>query len=221
MSPEDGDDPVLRASPSPTALRHAPNVTKILLAVWAALVAVSVSSATALACGFDLVTVSRTAREADRVVVGMVANRVGLARFTYTIDVEQVVKGRELPARWVIRDAGARDCGMPSLDIGERVVLEYYRPGRITTGPWFYALKIEKDGKVAFDDSHQPPLPRTLDDLLALYEEALPPDTSTVPSVTTTGSESRPLFAAMIAIGALLAAAATLRRSRRAKSDPL
>lgn len=195
-------------------------MTRILAAVCGALVAVAVSSATALACGYDLVTVSRTAHDADSIVLGAVADRIDLGLFTYTIRVERVIKGPQLPASWIIRNAGASDCGMPRLDVGERIVLEYYRPGRITTGPWFYVWRIEKDGAVALDDVHQPPLPGTLDDLLALYVEALPPDTSTAPPDTVTGADGLSPFGAMIAVGALLAALETWRWSRRAGNDP-
>lgn len=149
------------------------------MALCAALLASVAMSAPALACSFDLVTVERTMREADRVVLGTVAQRLGVGIHTYTIRVERIIKGPALPNEWVIRNAGSSDCGMPLLMVGQRVVLEFYEPGRITTGPWLYSWRIEPDGTVAFSDSHAPPLPSTLDDLLALYAAAKPPDTST------------------------------------------
>ena len=107
----------------------------------AALLAVLAIAPSALACGFDQVTIERTTREADRIVLGTVEDRTGVGLYAYTIRVELVIKGPALPADWVIRDAGASDCGMPALGVGQRFVLEYYRPGRITTGPWFYAWR--------------------------------------------------------------------------------
>jgi hypothetical protein len=143
----------------------------------------------------------------------LVIDRVGVGLDTYTIEVERVIKAPRLPKHWVIRDAGARDCGMPRLDRGERVILEFYRPGRITIGPWFYAWKIEPDGKVAFSDSHQPPLPRTLADLLALYAAAGLPATSTDPP------EQTPVTP-VPAIAGLLAAFATWLRTRHSHYAP-
>lgn len=130
---------------------------RVVLALSAAVVAIWLESATAFACSTDLQPVSRIAYQADRIVLGRVVNRVGVGLDTYTIDVERVIKGPTLPTLWVIKDAGASDCGMPRLDLAQRVVLEYYSPGRVTTGSWFYAWTIEPDGKVAYSDSHEPP----------------------------------------------------------------
>lgn len=152
---------------------------EMIFALWVAVLLIVVAPAGAFACGFEPMPLNRVAREADRIVLGRVIDRVGVGLDTYTIEVERVIKGPRLPKHWVIRDAGASDCGMPRLNRGERVVLEFYRPGRITTGPWFYAWKLDPNGRVAFSDSHQPPLPHTLADLLARYAAAGLPDTST------------------------------------------
>jgi hypothetical protein len=185
-----------------------------LIGLCGALLAALAISTTALACGFDQVTVERTMREADRIVLGTVDERAGLGLYTYTIRVERVIKGLALPAHWVIRDAGVSDCGMPLLAVGQRFVLEYYKPGRITTGPWFYGWRIEPDGTVALSDSHAPPLPATLDDLLALYAAAKPPDTSTAPSNEATGTDGA-VPALLLTAGWILAVVTTLRRTSR------
>ena len=178
-----------------------------------ALVVAIMTAGPAAACGFDLISVSRTSRDADRIVLGVVSDRAGTAVYTYAIRVERVSKGPSLPDRWLIRDAGVSDCGMPILAIGERVVLEYYDPGRITDGPWFYAWKINGDGTVAFSDSHKPPLPKTLEQLLAWYSAAgLPPDTSTELPV------APPSGAVLVLIAAgLLGWVASWRRWRSAR----
>lgn len=143
-----------------------------------ALVSVLLASTTAFACGFSPISIAQAMRGADQIVLGTVSDRIEAGLSTYTIHVERIIKGPALPSDWVIRNAGASDCGMPALMVGERIVLEYYKPGRITTGPWFYAWKIASDGTVAYSDSHQPPLPRTLSELLAMYAHVTPPDTS-------------------------------------------
>lgn len=182
----------------------------LAVAALAAVVATFTFVRPAAACGFDLVKVAQTARDADRIVLGTVSTRFGQGLFSYTIRGESVIKGGPLPENWSIRDAGASDCGMPRLDVGERVVLEYYDPGRITTGPWFYAWKINRDGTVAFSDSHQPPLPKTLDELLARYAAAaLPPDTATEPL-----EARRPPTLLLLTVAGLLGLASSWRRFR-------
>ena len=185
-----------------------------ILAACAALVAVLLTSTTVFACGFSPVSIAQAMRDADRIVLGTVRERIGAGLATYTIHVERNIKGPTLFSDWVIRNAGASDCGMPSLFVGERVVLEYYRPGRITTGPWFYAWKIASDGTVAFSDSHEPPLPRTLSELLARYADATPPDTSTGSDPESTrGDELLSVF--VLAVAAVAGAIASLRRRSR------
>ena len=190
---------------------------RTLLAAGGALVAMLVISTTALACGFSQVAIAQTMREADRIVLGTVRERTGVGLVTYTIRVERVIKGPTLPLDWVIPNAGGSDCGMPSLFVGQRVVLEYYRPGRITAGPWFYAWTIASDGSIAFSDSHLPPLPRTLHELLARYVASAPPDTAIFPKAAPTG---RVDFAAvlLLAAGAVAGAISSWTRgSRRPK----
>lgn len=145
---------------------------EMIFALWVAVLLIVVAPAGAFACGFEPMPLNRVAREADRIVLGRVIDRVGVGLDTYTIEVERVIKGPRLPKHWVIRDAGASDCGMPRLNRGERVVLEFYRPGRITTGPWFYAWKLDPNGRVAFSDSHQP---RSLTLLLTCSRATQPP----------------------------------------------
>ena len=183
-----------------------------LVALCGALIAALAISTTAIACGFDQVTIERAMREADSIVLGTVDERAGLGLYTYTIRVERIIKGAALPARWVIQDAGASDCGMPVLSVGQRFVLEYYAPGRMTTGPWFYGWRIEPDGTVAFSDSHTPPLPATLEDLLALYAAAKPPDTSTAPSMEATRTDGAALVGLIVA-SSLVGMLASLRRT--------
>lgn len=180
-------------------------------AVCGALISIWLMTGTALACGFDLVTIPQVAREADHVVLGTVRDRVGQRVYTYTLHVQRVLKGGAVPHNWVIRHAGVSDCGMPILDVGQQVVLEYYQPGRVTTGPWFYAWKIQPNGKVLFSDSHEPPLPKTLNALLALY--AAVPDTSM--SLTTPRSTDRNSPAmVLLALAAMAGGTASWRRSR-------
>jgi hypothetical protein len=190
---------------------------RVLLAVSAALGAVWLASGSASACSTDLQSVSRIAHRADRIVLGSVIKRVGIGLDTYTIEVERVIKGPSLPTRWVINDAGASDCGMPRLNVGQRVVLEYFNPGRVTTGPWFYAWTIKSDGTLAYSDSHEPPLPETIDNLLALYAAAGLPDTATEASGPPAGMfgsvSDLPPNAVCIAIAGLIGGYLTWRRT--------
>ena len=182
-----------------------------LIVVGIAILAVLAAAPATLACGFDQVSVARTAREADAVVLGTVVKRAGTGTYTYTLRVERVIRGPARSSRWVIRHAGVSDCGMLILAVGERVVIEYYQPGRKTTGPWFYAWKVMPDGKLAFSDSHLPPLPATLDDLLARYAAA--PDTATAPAAPPAG---RPLPAVLLMVAVASVAVSWRRFAARA-----
>ena len=134
-----------------------------------------------LACSYAPLPVSEIAAAADRVVLGRVLEVAGEYVWTYTIEVELVIKGDPLPQPWIIDGAGSSDCGMPRLNAGEHVVLEYYKPGRMYDGPWFYAWKFEPDGTIGYWEAHQPIEPPTLTQLLAEYAALGLPETSTEP----------------------------------------
>jgi hypothetical protein len=95
---------------------------------------------------------------------------------------------------------------MPRLDVGERVVIEMFEPGRMSPGAWFYAWKFAADGTARSE--YHAESPTTLARLLRLYAIALP-DTSTAPA----SSESAPWALVGVACVVVVAATATVRRT--------
>ena len=119
----------MKRGPAAGRLRRVRSATACLCLSAAGLV--PPSPATALSCSTSQVSIAEVALQSDRIVVGTVNARDGDCPWTYTITVERVVKGPPLGATWVIPDAHASDCGMPRLDVGRRVVLEYREPGTV------------------------------------------------------------------------------------------
>lgn len=137
----------------------------------------------------------------------------------YRLAVERVLKGSIGPV-WLIEAAGTSDCGMPRLGIGQRYVLEYWKPGRLVDSPiprpWFFAWEVAANERVT-PFWPQEPSPTTLDALLAAFARVLPEtDVATVEPPASTPAVAPPALAIFAA--ALVATAISWTRRKRASA---
>lgn len=177
------------------------------------------------ACQGPPLELATVARNVDVIALVEVLDRADHGGgYDYTLRVERVLKGAVGPT-WTIGEVGTSDCGMPRLEVGDRVVLEYWAPGRMvdTPGPqaWFLAWSVAGDDRVTPSWPHEP-APETLDALMAAIGRVLPDTATEAPELEAAPEASEPppsLLIVLVFAAGLLVASRLVRRRLASETE--
>lgn len=180
----------------------------------------------AAACQGPPLDLATVVRDVDAIALVEVMDRADHGGgYDYTLRVERVLKGAVGPT-WTIGEVGTSDCGMPRLEIGDRVVLEYWAPGRMvdTPGPqaWFLAWAVAGNDRVTPSWPHEP-APQTLDALMAAIGRVLPDTATEVPELGVASDAGEPppsLPIVLVFATAFVAASRLIRRRLASETEP-